>query len=163
MKRLFQIPPYFAPLATAVSLSLAVVGIQASDWPQWRGPNRDGFSKEQGLLKEWPKDGPKILWKITDAGSGYSTPAVVGDRIYLLGNEGLENEFVRALSASDGKAVWSTRLGKVGNPDQQPNFPAARSTPTVVGDFLYTLGSDGDLACLQVKTGSVVWKKKFAD
>ena len=58
----------------------------ANDWPQWRGPKRDGVSQEIGLLAEWPKDGPKLRWKIADAGRGYSTPAVVSDRLYLLGN-----------------------------------------------------------------------------
>src|SRR6187455_2605824 len=82
-------------------LTCAIQPLCAIDWPQWRGPNRDGLSQEKGLLKEWPKEGPKLLWRISDAGSGYSTPAVVGDRIYLLGNEGMENESVRALSATD--------------------------------------------------------------
>jgi outer membrane protein assembly factor BamB len=122
----------------------------ASDWPQWRGPQRNGVSQETGLLAEWPKDGSKLLWKGTNAGSGYSTPAVVGDRLYLLGNDGLDNESVRALTVKDCKQVWATRLGKVGNPQQKPPFPAARSTPTVEGGFLCALGSDGDLACLPV-------------
>jgi outer membrane protein assembly factor BamB len=100
-----------------------------------------------------------LLWRATEIGSGYATPVVVGDTLYLLANEGLENEFVRALSAKDGTPVWSTRLGQVGNPKQQPNFPAARSTPTVVGDLLYALGSDGDLACLETATGKVRWQK----
>ena len=104
------------------------------DWPQWRGLNRDGLSKETGLLKEWPKEGPKLLWQVTDLGSGYATPAVAGGRIYLMCNKGLEDEFVKALDVKDGNQVWSTRIGKVGNPDQKPNFPAARSTPTVEGD-----------------------------
>src|SRR5689334_20451183 len=52
----------------------------AADWPQWRGPNRDGISKETGLVKEWPKEGPKLLWQATDLGDGYSTPAIVGGR-----------------------------------------------------------------------------------
>jgi len=142
-------------------LTCAIQPLCAIDWPQWRGPNRDGLSQEKGLLKEWPKEGPKLLWKISDAGSGYSTPAVVGDRIYLLGNEGMENESVRALSATDGKQVWSTRLGKVGNPNQKPPFPAARSTPTVDGDVLYALGSDGDLACVETATGKVRWQKSL--
>src|SRR5881394_1823992 len=73
----------------------------ADDWPQWRGKQRDGISQEKGLLKDWPKDGPKLLWGVTNIGSGYSTPAVVGDRLYLLGNEGLENEFVEALAVSN--------------------------------------------------------------
>jgi len=133
----------------------------ASDWPQWRGPQRNGSSPETGLLKEWPRNGPALRWKVADAGSGYSTPSVVGDRLYLLGSEGLEDEFVRAISVKDGKRVWSTRLGKVGNPQQKPSFPAARSTPTVEGEYLYALSSDGDLACLEVATGKVRWQKNL--
>src|SRR6186713_1203174 len=110
----------FALLLIAAGLCSAPPAVRANDWPQWRGPNRDGISQETGLLKEWPKEGPKLLWKIGDAGSGYATPAVVGERVYLLGNDGLENESVRALSAKDGKPLWATRLGKVGNPDQKP-------------------------------------------
>jgi len=138
-------------------LSAALPAI-AGDWPQWRGPQRTGVSHETGLLQEWPKEGPKLLWKITDAGSGYSTPAVVGDRLYLLGNQGLDNEFVEALGVADGKRIWSMRIGKVGKPEQQPNFPGARSTPTVEGDVLYALGSDGDLACLEIATGRIRWQ-----
>jgi outer membrane protein assembly factor BamB len=109
-------------------------------------------------LKEWPAGGPKLLWQVTDLGKGYSTPAVVGDRLYLISNSDLENEHVQALSASDGKPIWSTRIGKVGNPDQRPPYPGARSTPTVDGDRLYVLGSDGDLACLETASGKVVWQ-----
>src|SRR6266404_645887 len=133
----------------------------AADWPQWRGPHRDGLSAESGLLKEWPKDGPKLAWKISDIGSGYSTPSIVGDRIYLLGNEGLENESVLALSASDGKKIWGARIGNVGNPKQQPSYPAARSTPTIDGAALFALGSDGDLVCLEAATGKIRWQKNL--
>lgn len=135
--------------------------VLASDWPQWRGPQRNGISPETGLLQAWPKEGPTLVWKVTGIGSGYATPAVVGDRLYLLGNEGLENEFVQALAVKDGERTWRTRLGKVGNPKQNPNFPAARSTPTVDGEFLYALGSDGDLACLEVGTGTLRWQKNL--
>ncbi len=100
-----------------------------------------------------------MLWKSDDIGRGYSTPAVAGDRLYLLANEGLDNEFVEALDAANGKRVWSARIGKVGNPKQDPNFPAARSTPTVEGEAIYALGSDGDLACLDRKTGHIRWQK----
>jgi outer membrane protein assembly factor BamB len=137
------------------------IGIRADDWPQWRGPNRDGISHETGLLKEWPKEGPALTWKVAHTGSGYSTPAVVGERLYLLGNEGLENEFVEALSTSDGSKSWSTPIGKVGNPQQKPNFPAARSTPTVDGALLYALGSDGDLVCLESENGKIRWRKNL--
>lgn len=140
---------------------LAVVLARADDWPQWRGPKRDGHSRETGLLKEWPKDGPKLIWQVKDLGGGYSTPSVAGGRIYLMVNKGLEDEFVTARNAKDGSQLWSTRIGKVGNPDQQPNYPAARSTPTVDGAVLYALGSDGDLVCLETATGKVRWRKSL--
>ena len=129
------------------------------DWPQWRGPNRSGVSSETGLLKQWPAQGPKLLWQVNDIGDGYSTPSVVGSRIYLMSNRGMENEFVQALSTQDGKVIWTTRVGNVGNPKQEPNYPKARSTPTIDGDLLYALGSDGDLACLEAKTGKIRWQK----
>src|ERR1039457_4598424 len=94
----------------------------AADWPQWRGPQRNGVSAETGLLKEWPKEGPRLVWQAKDIGDGYSTPSIVGNRIYLLSNRGLDNEFVQALSTQDGKQVWATTLGKVGNPTQMPWF-----------------------------------------
>src|SRR5688572_11312956 len=105
---------------------LDVSGVFAADWPQWRGPQRDGISRETGLLKQWPQEGPKLLWQVKDIGFGYSTPAVVGQRIFLLSNKGLDNEFVQALDVKDGRKVWSTRLGKVGNPNQRPSYPGAR-------------------------------------
>jgi len=145
------IPAGFAMLSVA----------NGADWPQWRGPLRTGISRESGLLKEWPKDGPKLLWQINDLGEGYATPSVAGGRLYLLSNKDLDNEVVHSLSVQDGKTLWSTRIGKVGNPDQQPSYPMARSTPTVDGDVLYALSSDGDLVCLQTASGKVVWQKSL--
>src|SRR3954447_19877226 len=144
VKHVFLLSFFF--LLTTLSL--------AADWPQWRGPSRDAHSDETGLLKDWPKDGPKLIWQIKDAGAGYSTPIIVGDRFYVLANEGVKDEFVRAFSVADGKPAWSTRIGKVGSPNQRPSYPAARSTATFdasAGEgtggtgLLYCLSSDGDL------------------
>lgn len=146
-----------ALLAAALSLSAA----RADDWAQWRGPLRDGTSREKGLLPQWPQSGPKLLWQIKDAGAGYGSVAVAGGKLFLTGNEGLDDEFVQARDARDGKLLWRTRLGKVGNPDQQPSYPGSRTTPTVDGALLYVLGSDGDLLCLQTATGKVRWKKSL--
>jgi outer membrane protein assembly factor BamB len=143
----------------AVGFGILTVAAGAADWPQWRGLRRNGVTSETGLLGEWPKEGPKLLWQVKDVGYGYGAPAVAGEQVYLLGNDGNENELVRALAVKDGKQVWSTRIGKVGLPNQQPNFPAARSTPTVDGELLYALGSDGDLACLEAATGKARWQK----
>jgi outer membrane protein assembly factor BamB len=145
----------------AVGGGLFSLAARAADWPQWRGSRRDGVSQERGLLKEWPAAGPKLLWQIRDAGYGFGSPAVAGDRLYLVSSRGLDNESVQALDARDGKQVWTTRIGKVGNPDQQPSYPGARSTPTLDGGRLYALGSDGDLACLEAATGAVQWKKNL--
>src|SRR5947209_20107698 len=131
----------------------------SADWPQFRGPQRNGISQETGLLKEWPKQGPKLLWRLDGIGDGYGTPAVVGGRIFVISNRGMENEFIQALSVEDGKAIWTTRLGNVGNPGMQPSYPMARSTPTVEGDKLYAESSDGDLACLDTASGKVLWRK----
>ena len=161
MKRPFKCCQSLLLIPVLSGLVGAASVARAADWPQWRGPNRDGISKERGLLQEWPKEGPKLLWKQADIGSGYSTPAVVGDRLFLLANDGLDNEFVEALAVQDGKRAWSTHLGPVGNPKQQPDFPAARSTPTVEGDLLYALSSDGDLACLEKSSGKERWHKSL--
>jgi len=142
----------------AISLSLLAYFSAAEDWPQWRGPNRDGISKEIGLLKEWPAGGPKLLWQANDMGDGYSTPSVVEEWIYVVGNEGPDNEFVQARNVTDGKRVWSAKIGKVGPNDQRMNYPGGRSTPTVNGDVMYMIGSDGDLACVG-KDGKIRWQK----
>ena len=161
MKNSFRDCGWAALLPVVALATLFGASLPAADWPQWRGPRRDGVSAEKGLLAEWPKAGPRLLWQVADLGAGYSTPAVVGDRLYVLGNEGLEKEFVQARSVKDGRLVWSLRLGKVGNPEQDPNYPAARSTPTVAGRGLYALGSDGDLVCLDTTTGKERWRKNL--
>jgi outer membrane protein assembly factor BamB len=154
-----------AALSLAVAAATALISARqratTSDWPQWRGPERNGVSRETGLLKQWPKDGPKLVWQLNDIGEGFSGPSVVGTRLYLVSSRGLDNEFVQARSVQDGALLWSTRLGKVGNPDQDPNYPKARSTPTVDGDAIYALGSDGDLACLDTASGRIRWQKNL--
>jgi outer membrane protein assembly factor BamB len=135
----------------------------ADSWPQFRGPHRDGTSKETGLLREWPAEGPKLLWKATDLGQGYSSLAVVDDRFYTLGSEGTDGadgEFIEARTVKEAKPLWKTRLGKVGPNVAQANYAAARSTPTFDGQFLYVLGSDGDLASLSTD-GKSRWRKSL--
>src|SRR4051794_6258688 len=83
----------------------------AADWPQFQGPDRNNVSRDTGLLKTWPANGPKLLWTSTDCGLGYSGPAVVGERLYCMGaEEGKDKEFVFALDAAGGQPVWRTPI-----------------------------------------------------
>ncbi len=143
-----------------VLVALTSTAAVADDWPQWRGPHRDGISQEKGLLSQWPDDGPPLVWHGKSIGDGYSTPAVVGDRMYLISNEGMDDEYVQCLSTADARQLWRKHIGKVG-PNQGPQYPGSRSTPTVDGDLLYALGSDGDLACLDTASGEVRWTKNL--
>jgi len=128
---------------------------EADDWPQFRGPDRDGISSEKGLLKRWPAGGPKILWQYAELGDGYSSVAAVGDRVYTAGGKGGQ-VVVTALSA-EGKKLWEQPIGGTGG----GGYAGARATPTVDGEFLYMLGDGGDLACLKTADGSVVWSKNI--
>ena len=124
----------------------------ASSWPQFRGPNRDDISADRGLLREWPKDGPPLLWKRTGVGAGFSSVAVAGSRVFTMGNRG-PNTYVYALDRSSGNEVWSARVGAAGD-----NLGC---TPTVDGDRLYAIGQEGDLVCVSVADGAVRWRKNF--
>jgi outer membrane protein assembly factor BamB len=128
------------------------------DWPQWQGPDRNAVSKETGLLKEWPKTGPKLAWKVKGLGGGYSTPSVAAGRVFGMSYRGTD-EGVWAVDEATGQELWWTRISdakKVGYGE------GSRCTPTVDGDVLYALGTGGDLVCLGVKDGKEVWHKNLA-
>src|SRR5262245_37333585 len=91
-ERRMKVPASKLVLLAIVGILLQAHSARGENWPQWRGPQRDGISKETGLLKEWPADGPKLLWQVTYMGDGFSTPAVVGDRLYVLTNKGVDDE-----------------------------------------------------------------------
>ncbi len=151
----------FALLVAALSLgSLAAAPSQKTgtrDWPAWRGPERNGISRETGLLREWPEGGPRLLWTASGLGEGFSTPSVAGGVIYVMGNRDGQ-ELVLALdAAAEGKELWATPLGDVRHTGS--GYPGPRSTPTVDGERLYVLGLNGDLACLSTRSGRIIWKR----
>ena len=149
-----------AVVAATASAAKAQLKASIGDWPGWMGADRTGVSQETGLLKQWPKDGPKLLWKVEDIGEGYSTPSIAAGKIFLISNRGMNEEFALALNAKDGSKIWERLIGKVG-PNRGPQYPGSRSTPTVDGDAVYVLGSDGNLACLDAAKGEVRWQKNF--
>jgi outer membrane protein assembly factor BamB len=135
-------------------------GARPFDWPQWQGPDRTAVSRERGLLKEWPKDGPPLAWKITGLGTGQSTPSVAGGRIFGMSNRG-DDEVVWALSETDGKELWVRRLGPAFPQRAPQGREGPACTPTVDGEWLYVLGLGGDLACLQVRDGKILWQRSL--
>ena len=131
------------------------------EWPQWRGPLRNGVSSETGLLKQWPDKGPAMTWSITNLGEGYGSVAIKADRIYVQGTNGAASaakSAVFCLNRADGKTIWSVTLGEKVDQDKG-NGP--RGTPTLDEDRLYVLTENGDLACLRERDGARVWGKNI--
>lgn len=141
----------------AVLLLVSGWSARADDWPQWRGPKRDGKSAEVGL-PDWPKGGPKLEWTFDKAGLGYSTPAVVGDTMYCLGGDDGKEEFAFAVEVATGKQLWRTRIGPWFKNDWGGG---PRGTPAVADGNVYALGGGGDLVCLDAKSGDLRWSKSF--
>lgn len=144
--------------ALACQLTLPSSAANA-DWFQWRGPKRDGKSADTGLLKEWPVGGPPLLWKSKGLGGGYSSVSVSGDRLFTMGEQD-GSSFVLALSRTDGKTLWSAKVGKAGAPGWG-GFSGPRCTPTVDGDLVYAVGQYGDMVCVEAASGKVVWRKHY--
>jgi outer membrane protein assembly factor BamB len=140
-------------LALVLSLPAAVSNRAADDWPQWRGPNRDGRSAERGLMKAWPQNGPPLAWRATGMGEGYSSFATSNGRLYTLGARG-DREYVIALDAATGKQLWATPHGRRFGNDRGDG---PRGTPTIEGDRVYAFGASGDLSVLEAGTGKAIW------
>ena len=149
---LFAAAVLFAASATAAEPA------GSGDWNQWRGPNRDAVSKETGLLKEWPADGPKLEWELRGLGTGYSSIAIAGGKLFTMGDlaEGKEkSQCVMAFDLTGRKRLWTAKVGP-------PHGDGSRCTPTVDGGLVYAVGTDGDLVCVDAADGKEVWRKSFA-
>jgi len=162
-----------ARLALAATLVVAPLAV-ADDWPHWMGPTRDNVWHETGIVDKFPKDGPKKLWSFPVHG-GYAGPAVVGGKVFVMDYEKLKGntdegnferkettgtERVVCVDEKKGEKVWEYKY-EVKYAISYPGGP--RCTPTVDGEFVYTLGAEGHLACLKVKDGSKVWAKELKD
>jgi outer membrane protein assembly factor BamB len=144
-------------LTLYVSLAPAA---RADDWPRWQGPDRNATSRETGLLKEWPKEGPPLAWKANGIGKGMGGIAVSKGRIYTTGDDDDITAWLYALNESDGKPAWKAKIGPGGNPGNMMKPFGPRSTATIDGDRLYILSQQGDLVCFTTD-GKEVWRLNY--
>ena len=157
---MFVRPMYSLRTVCVCMWSLTVTVAIAGDWPQWRGPGRDGKSAETGLIKDWDKTPPKHLWTIEGMGEGFASVSTSNGALYTTGGQNA-GEAVTKVSLKDHTVAWSKVIS-----DQNPKhggYKGARSTPTIDGDFLYVVASEGAISCLKTSDGEVVWTHQFKE
>jgi outer membrane protein assembly factor BamB len=149
---------------TCVGMCLVILAVGAvafgEDWPQFRGPNRDGISHETGLLKQWPEGGPKLLWEMAGLGVGFSDVAIVGGKLYTMGDRdvvGEKAQYILAFDLNTRAELWHAKVGAQHTADNG----GPRGAPTVDGAFVYVIGTDGDVVCAAIDTGKIVWTKNL--
>jgi outer membrane protein assembly factor BamB len=145
-------------LAVVVLLVVALAPVAAQDWPQWRGPARDGLVRAFKEPASWPKTLTR-RWNV-EVGTGYATPLVVGNRVYVFSRQG-DDEVLQALDPASGKSVWRTSYPapfKM-NPATAPHGPGPKSTPTFAANRLFTLGISGIVTAFDAATGKQIWQR----
>jgi outer membrane protein assembly factor BamB len=140
-----------SPLTVASSPADGLIASPEPDWPQWRGPRRDGISDEKDLLSSWPEGGPKLLWKIDGIGTGWSCPIIVGKRIYITGDVG--TDLVIFALNRNGEVQWKVKNGRYWkNP-----YPGARACCVFSEGRLYNMNAHGRVVCLDAASGQEHW------
>ena len=136
----------------------AMVAIGASaqnNFDGFRGPNRDGlYPAEKGLMKQWPAEGPQMLWENLEIGKGYSSPVIVGDRLYITGMTEDEKQETFMAFSLDGKKLYTTAYGK----PWHSNYPETRTTPTINNGKAYVISGMGEVVCINCADGKILWR-----
>lgn len=144
--------------AKTVTILIAVLGVSAlaEDWPSIYGPRRDNSSQQKALLRQWPETGPRVLWTAA-TGAGFGGPAVSGGNVFLLDRDESVGDKLRVFDLETGKELWSFAYAAPG----RFMFAGSRTTPTVDGEFVYTVGPMGELHAISTKTRKPVWQKNI--
>lgn len=143
----------FLTLALGIACSFAPDALAQSPYG-FRGPERNGLYYESGLMKIWPEGGPQLLWETLDAGKGYSSPVIFADRLYLTGMNETEDKEIFSCYTLDGKKVYEVVYGT----PWDKNYPETRTTPTIEDDKAYVISGSGEIVCLDIQNGNIIWK-----
>lgn len=141
-----------------VTIMVALSGtlVVAADWPWIYGPRRDHTSEQKGLLRTWPQEGPKVLWTVP-MGAGFGGPAVSRGNVYVLDRDESVGDTLRVLDLASGKELWTFAYEAAG----KFMFAGSRTTPTIDGELVYTVGPMGDLHAINIKTRTPAWRKNI--
>lgn len=137
---------------TALLLTLAVAINTSADWPQFQGPNRDGFAPDTGIARVWPEAGPKALWTVP-VGEGYGGAAIRDGEVYILDRISGQKDILRCLELDSGKELWRFEYEAA----SEVSYPGSRTTPLVTEKYVYTVGVMGDFYCIDRATHKPVW------
>lgn len=139
-------------------LAIAVLcqGINAQDWPQYLGPQRNSTSPQKGILRTWPQNGPEVLWTV-NLGIGFGGPVIKDGKVYLLDRDDKTGDNLRCLDINNGKELWSFKYDAPGS----VMFPGSRSVPALDGNKIYTVGPYGQFYCIDINTHKPLWNKNI--
>lgn len=146
---------YLVSILTYLSINI----VSAQSPYGWRGPDRSGFYYETGLLKSWPEGGPELIWETMDIGKGYSSPVIVGDHLYVTGMNKDEDKEIFSAYTLDGKKIYEVVYGA----SWKDSYPETRCTPTIEAGKAYVISGAGEIVCLNIANGSVIWKVNGAE
>lgn len=143
-------------IATTILLAVFTLQLNAQDWPQFLGPERNSTSPQKGILRTWPATGPEVLWSV-NVGPGYGGPVIKDGKVYLLDRDDKTGDVMRCFDLTSGKEMWKFSYA---SPGSVP-FPGSRSVPVLDGTNVYSCGPNGDLYCIDINTHNPVWKKNI--
>jgi len=143
-------------LSMLVILTISIMDLQAQDWPQFLGPNRNSTSPQKGILRSWPASGPEVLWT-TNVGPGYGGPVIKAGKVYLLDRDDKTGDIMRCFDLQSGKELWKFSYNAPGS----VMFPGSRSVPAVDDKYVWSCGHNGDLYCIDINTHKPVWNKNI--
>jgi outer membrane protein assembly factor BamB len=137
-------------------LIVCMLNVNAQNWPQYLGPNRNSTSPQKGILRSWPENGPEVLWTV-DVGIGFGGPVVKDGKVYLLDRDDRVGDKMRCFDLSSGEELWNFGYEAPGS----VMFPGSRSVPAIGGNYVYSCGHNGDLYCIDINTHKPVWNKNI--